>query len=184
MMDCVFVQIVFLAKNGGGEGWAQLLVFVVMAVIYGLAALAKSRSEKNVDFDEEEDEEIEKSFARSQQKLKQQQGGERVAAAREKSFEAVQPKESFSQWEPFELKEMQRQQGFIEKQSQELEPAAARPMSKSVTEKEAAAESEEEVDVEFEMQDILDFESSENLRKAILHYEILGKPVSMRKGPA
>ena len=76
MMDCVFAQIFFLAENDGGGGWAQLLVFVVMAVIYGLAALAKSRSEKNVDFDEEEDkdEQIEKSFARPQHKLKQQQG--------------------------------------------------------------------------------------------------------------
>ena len=72
MMDSVFAQMFFLAENDGGDGWAQLLVFVVMAVIYGLAALAKSKSNKDVDFDEEEDEKIERSFAQSQQRLRQQ----------------------------------------------------------------------------------------------------------------
>ena len=164
-MSFNFLKIMFLAENDGGEGWAQLLVFVVMAVIYGLAALAKSRSEKNVDFDEEEDEKVEKSFARPQQKLKQQQGGERATAGR-----------SGPLWEPFELEEMKRQQGLVEEQGQELEFEIKRP-----TVKEVVVEHEEEAGVE--IRDILDFESSEDLQKAILHYEILGKPVSMRKGP-
>ena len=174
MMNCVFSQIFFLAENDGGGGWAQLLVFVVMAVIYGLAALAKSKSNKNIDFDEEEDEEIEKSFARSEQKLKQrQQGGERAVAGVRSETKA---KRSGSLWEPFELEEMKRQQGLVEEQGQELEFEIKRP-----TVKEAVVESEEEAEVE--IRDILDFENSEDLQKAILHYEILGKPVSMRKGP-
>jgi len=166
MMDCVFAQIFFLADNdGGGDGWAQLLVFVVMAVIYGLAALAKSKSNKAIDFDEEEDEELEKSFAHSQQKLREQQGVERTADV----------KRSFS-WEPFELEEMQRQQAFAERQEEELEVKTVKAMTK----KEATIEDEE---TEVEIQDVLNFENSEDLQNAILHCEILGKPVSMRQGP-
>ena len=168
-MNCVFAQIFFLAKNDGGEGWAQLLVFVVMAVIYGLAALAKSRGNKDVDFDEEEDREIERSFARSQQKLKQQQGGDMAAK--------TEPL-----WEPFELEEMQRQQLFRDTQAKELEPEISETVSTAVTDEGAGVEYEE--DTEAEILNILNFDGGEDLQKAILYHEILGRPVSMRKSPA
>lgn len=163
----LLMQIVLAArgdKNNKGENFIQILVFVVMAILWIVGGIAKARSNKikDSDFqDEQEGEEkklakqpIQRFVKREVAKSVQKSGiGEKLLAGLKSSdLGKIELKESIIK--PIKLPKMER----------------AISAKKVVTEKSRVEEL------------VGDFGEAGKLENAILHSEILGKPLALRRG--
>ena len=187
-MNELLTQIMVAARSRKSKdmGWVQVLVFVVVAIVYAIGSVLRARANKIESKDEEQ--------------LGPERTGKAVAGTRR-----IQPRRAVGpapgrqyrpQVGPPRRKIVRPQpvaQMFSVKLAAEEEPAIveqAQPelgLARSVIPKELKVKplvvSRETPGPEVGFEGLLDFADPEDLKRAILHYEILGKPMSLR-GPS
>lgn len=173
-----------LAANGETEGWMQLIVFIIIGLVYGLSALFKSR----MDTEEQEDTAEEPQSRRSSRKPAEPAAARdpRINRSREKPKPAPEYRQKrkpagLETPQSKQSKPERRWQGGTDKNefqlSNELDrhSPASSTMGKIYGGGKKAAESTEEGGFS------LDIPDKTELQRAIVHYEIFGKPVSLKK---
>jgi len=152
-------QIYVIAQDEDG-GWVQLLVFVVMAVIWALGGILKAKRLK----DEQREEEPQRQPARPKRAILRPEHravgiGEEKTTLRSAFLQNIFPD--------------------IEKQrpAKIIKPVETPVVIKRKPLKTTLKRAEKEHIVE----DILKLDNPDDLRRAILHYEILGKPLALRQ---
>jgi hypothetical protein len=171
-MGYFFEQLILAARNRNSDdrGWIQLLVFLVIAVFYGLGSILKSKGEKRQIEDES----------------KQRRPGQP-----RKPYLAYQPAQAAQETQPRprrpETGRYSPTRGPAKSSEQLPIPTTLGNLAEPVVRpfkpiKQAKLGSYEETPRHGPaMVDLLNLEDSEALKKAILHYEILGPPVGMRQ---
>jgi len=161
-MSYILAQLILAARdsNERDTGWMQILVFVILVIFYAVGSIVKARANKTAP---KEKKQIPRKPARKPpasaielQLLKQFR---RLAGPTPRS--QPRPQVAMPQVQP-RLEELP-----------ELTPAASLLRSKT-----AGAEIPQE---KYLSEILSDYDNSERLRRAILHYEILGKPLSLRE---
>ncbi|MHC4737543.1 MAG: hypothetical protein ACYS9Y_01430 [Planctomycetota bacterium] len=180
-MNYYLAEIFLSARNRNNDngGWMQILVFVMIAVVYGISYIIKAaKAEKP---EEQQQKGKPQATRRPMQRLNQKRPVpvSRIIKAQPRRpiqaeyGEISRPKpviEKMTSKLPETLEEITIQPEMIRKPLQ-------RPKRLSVTDLDTSKPIEIIGDTP-----LIKFADSEMLRKAILHYEILGKPVSLR-GP-
>jgi len=196
---------ILLARNDepGNGGWIQLVVFVILGLVYALGGLAKMKANKAA---EGEDKAEEKPKRRPRYKPLDYLFPPRQAEAKgtgTPKVSRITPRPAREIRRPTEMpiRRERRQVARIP----EVKKKSARPpvkpalpaTKKSISSLETVVPSEigklEKLGVEFSRSQkegeqelsgrvVLDYENPDVLREAIVHYEILGKPLSLR-GP-
>ncbi len=175
-MDYSLIQIILAARNGDAEGWTNLLFIVVLAIFWALAGLAKARANKLKE--QKRDKEQPQGPAVPHRPLRPQLKPPRRKVLRpqpvvQKFASKTQPPMQFPSIEqprtpelatPAQIKELTKSVGKALEDLKERHPAIG-----------SEAQPEEAI---FEA--LLDFDDPDDLKRAILHYEILGKPLSLR----
>jgi outer membrane biosynthesis protein TonB len=176
-----------LAANGETEGWLQLIVFIIIGLVYGLSALFKSR----VDSAEQQETEQEPPQPRRTPRKPVEPESDynpRITRSRQRP----KPKPEYKQKQKRkpassetskirEDKPKERWQGGVDKNEFQLSNELDRNSPSSSTQGKIygggkkAAESTEEGGFSLDMPDKTD------LQRAIIHYEIFGKPTSLKK---
>ena len=152
-------QLILAARrdNSGDKGWVQLLVFVVMAIFWAIGGIAKARANK--------------------------------ASSMDKEKGASQTPESLRRRKEIQLQQLMGRNAF---EQQRLSSASAvkkrvKPVNKPMAEVKTRVlprQDEGEIGVaegEISVESLVGFEGPDELKRAILHYEILGKPLSLRQ---
>jgi hypothetical protein len=179
-MDYWLAQLILAARNSDEKdnGWAQILAFVILAIFYAVGSIVKARANKTAPKGKEQiprkpvrkppdlqilkqffglPEEPESSSQPSPEASKLLVRAKRPAVARQ----VVRPQMAKPQVQP-KLEEIP-----------ELTPAVLLRKSKV-----AGAEIPQ---TKYLSEILSDYDDPESLRRAILHYEILGKPLSLRE---
>jgi len=196
-------QIIVLAR-GSDEGWMNILVLVVIAVVYGLGALIKAKGKKA------EDQAPEQQTRKPQRKpsaggrgILEQFFREIQQAAEGKPTRETRPSGQTARQQTIRPQAAVRKYAAQAKQANRVQPitAPAKPkLSKPTPQVQTDFEKLSELDTgiqslpEFKskgmpaeaveswyLSELLsDYEDPEDLKRAILHYEILGKPLALR----
>lgn len=195
-----FLAQIMLARNGEDIGWMQLLVVVVLAVFYVLGTILKAKSNKAEQKDEEQPEGTGASRAFQKTAYRQvQRPGSRPPHRRQpqqprRKVMRPQPvgwKFAAEEQEAVRLKTPQpprvlklpvpTPQVQIQPELEEVQEFIGEPL-KPLGDEQLALSAETEASMA-SIQPLLDYADTEGLKRAILHYEILGKPLSLR-GPS
>jgi len=205
-MNYFVAQIILAARRRDTEGWMQILVFVVLIVFYALGSIVKAKSRK---LEEDSDEEITgRPPHRPPERMKGLQKQPRRPAGA--PVGPALPREYEPQRQPIRRKVV-RPQPAVERPLTEKQPPLERPwempemlelpllgpqVQHGIKElPEFTTETIEELEakslgfaaqkpvVEDVSSPVLDYADADELTRAILHYEILGKPLSLR-GPS
>lgn len=163
-MNGLLVQIIFSARNNGIEGWMQILVLVLVVVFYALGSILKSKTKQP---EGEAEEQLErkppgKPLERGrglQRRFAQQAEQTRVGGP------VRRPRRPQPQQPPSELP-------GTELVTEKVFPQREPPLG-SLT-------SPHEPGEELRLELLLDYADPDELRRAILHYEILGQPLAVR----
>ncbi|MBN1796821.1 MAG: hypothetical protein JW804_09125 [Sedimentisphaerales bacterium] len=176
-----------LLGQGEDEGWMQILVFIVMAVIWVIGGIMKSRSEK--------------------QKQQEKVQGQPVRPVRPKArtiYQEKAPKQPPARPKPRPLQERPAKrptfdrifapdrikQKIIDKIFPQQKPVelktkpavtSPKPTEAAIQTKMIKARDEKEKAGAVVGEVVLDFGEPEQLQAAIIHYEILGKCVGQRE---
>ncbi len=194
-MNYWLVQLVLAARRSSDRdsGWMQILVFVVLAIFYAVGSIVKARANKTAPKGKEQA--PRKPVRKSSEdfidlKMLKQLFGlpEEAESSSQPSPEASKPKIAKQQVQPTVRKVARPQPMARRKASVTVEPQAAkpqvrpRPRLKRIPGLTGEAELSTGVPQAKYLSDILsDYDDPEKLRRAILHYEILGKPLSLRE---
>jgi hypothetical protein len=159
-------QIILAARGDDVEGWINTLVVVLLVVFWAVGGILKARAKKTEAEDEEE------GYGKKPFKP-----GARPATAKP-MYKAQRA-------------QVRRPQPQRIRADMKIEPRRAKPSitgrkvqePKAAAAKMAVAEPEKPVSAleELIIEPLLSAEEPDELRKAILHYEILGKPLSLRE---
>lgn len=179
-MNNLLAQIVLAAGNNGA-GWLQILVFVVVAAVYALGSILKARANKLEEGDEEQlpGKPTQKPLdgvrgiqprrpagpAPGRQYRPQTQPPHRKVARPQPVARKFPAKKDRWAIEPLALEP-------LEKESKEL-------ISKPLEDKDTAIRAKTP-QAKYFAEALLDYADPDEIRRAILHYEILGKPLSLR----
>ena len=180
-MNYYFAEILLSARNRNSDdgGWMQILIFIVIAVFYGISYIIKAAK---IEKPEKQQEKGRPQARRSPvQRLKQKEQrpvskGVRVQPRR--PIQALQ--REISQPQPV-VEKIKSEIPSIYEETTMQEESVGKPLEvlKGLETADLGASKQKEIMLE---KPTIKFDDSEMLRKAILHYEILGKPVSLR-GP-
>jgi hypothetical protein len=167
-MDGVLLQIILAARRYDEDaGWMQLLVFVIMIVFWAVGSIVKSRSKKA---GTEEEKQLEETFSEYKQQMGRQTRPQqkKTAQLRTAARHAPAKKEPFTEPETLKSLEAERLSLFLK----ETETKAARPdISSEQTQPQAG--------INF----LPDLEGPDSLKRGVIYYEVLGKPLAMRDEP-
>ena len=207
-MDDLLLQIILARRNDDTEGWMSILVFVVLAVFWVIGGIVKAKANKAGGGDEQlPGKPVRRPPAHSRQAREQmlrqlQRPVDSAQGQRQQPRPAAQkPRMKFADLQAavrkFAVEAEQAFQSQSGKKTPVLKPVltepqnpprtveltettgktAKRPQDKLVSEPEQMPESE------YLSELLLDYADPEELRRAILHYEILGRPLSLRDQP-
>jgi hypothetical protein len=207
-MKDLLAQAVLIARTRRGEdaGWMQLLVIVVLAVFYVLRNVAKAKSNKAKQADREQltpkpgrkpPEEAKDSAKLTFQDLRRlagyppQKPGPRTRVQplsrkmvrpqpiAQKVTPEPKPAAQIPTLEPLEESKLGLAEAQIQPDFQELPDLTSKAVRKLGAKRvDIAAETP---DAKHLTEILLDYADPDELRRAILHYEILGKPLSLRE---
>jgi len=208
-MNELLAQIIIAARNNDreGVGWMQILVFVILAVFYALGGIAKAKANKlkkqqqeqtgrKPGFKPPEGTGAPKTFQRTPYQQVQRptdripgrQPSQQVRPPRRKVARpqpAVQKlatkKEQDILPETLESPELSLLRPQLQPSIEELPEFIGKPV-KGLREKHVGIPAEKPP-AEYVHGLLLDYADPDKLRRAILHYEILGKPLALR-GPS
>ena len=164
------VTLIFLilARNGDGEdtGWSQMLVFLVLAVFWIVGGIMKAKTQK---------------ANRQQQKQKPQQGSKHFQRP---DFQQVQkPAEKVTK--VYQQAQAALRPEAAAKKVEKFQEQIPKPVEMAGAVKQAerkiAKPAEKTVELVVESERLLIPEDTQQLKTAILHYEILGKPLALRE---
>jgi hypothetical protein len=197
-MNSWLIQLVLAARNRSkDDGWSQILVFVILAIFYAVGSIiskakkaakngkgqkpskpARKQQELTIDLRmlkqffglPEEPEEAKSAVQAGQEEFEQQAAKPQVAKQK------IHPT----------VRKVSRSQPVMRKAPETSKIMEMEPQVQPKLEKVPGLTGESEVLTGIQqtkyLADILsDYEDAEKLRRAILHYEILGKPVSLRE---
>lgn len=165
-MDWLIGQIVILAQPDGDENaWMQILVFIVLAVFWAVGGIMKARSAKA----QEKEEPQPKPQSRSRSTLERymQSGVQKARAAQAKVLKppAIRPA-------AVKGKDISLQSRY----------QANQPEQPKLTKQKLRPDEQVETALATLEDSAVEIENEEQLRMAMLHYEIFGKCVAFR-GP-
>ncbi len=185
-MNALLAQLI-LARGNDFEGWMDILVLVIIAAVYGLGAIIKTKRKKP---QEQGEQELGRKLAR-----KPATGGRGVL---EQFFnelrglaEPAQGRESRPIGQPARQK-IARPQPAVRKYAAEAKQAGRVQPTTRLAEPEFTGKTVEglagkRMDMAAEVPEskylsevLMDYADPDELRMAILHYEILGRPLSLR----
>ena len=179
-------QIILAARNNDGAGWMKILFIVVMAILWLVGGITKARANKPKDSDFPEEQPGRKPGFKPQEGTRtphrqprpRPQPPRREVMRPRPAIQKLAPKtEPFVQLptlEPLEVSELslsvpiEEPREFISEPIEPLKPEYT-GISTETAQPKAVIE-----------EPLLDFDDPDELRRAILHYEILGKPLSLR----
>jgi hypothetical protein len=158
MLEQLFFTI--SAANGDDDqgNWMQFLVFIIMAVIWSIGGIAKVKSSKAAQKDQEPSQKKTRRPGIPDSQKRPVQAGPviRKPITYQPVIEKIEPLDEISEiFEP-EIEPLKELNNF--------KPIIKKTEPKSITQKKS----------------ILSIDNKDDLRKAILHYEILGKPKALR----
>jgi hypothetical protein len=174
-MDKLLARIILAARGDDAEGWINTLVVVLLVVFWAIGGILKARAKKTGAEDEEE-------YGKGPFKPT-------ARPARRATAKSVYKDKArgVAVWRP----QPQRIRAGAKTLAVEVEPRQAKPSvagrkaqkPKAAVAKMAVEQSEKPVSAakELVIEPLLSAEEPDELRKAILHYEILGKPLSLRE---
>lgn len=157
-------QIILAARNNDYGSWGQLLVFVVIGIFWIVGVITKAKENKVKLADDEGEEEFAKPVD-----PQQPQPQRRIQQQRPVS----RPKRQGADTARSGAQTPLQRQGALSTASVE--------QAVKLVDKAAADIVSPEIGYKIAASPVVDFADPEELRKAILHYEILGKPLSIRK---
>ncbi len=195
-------QIIVLAR--GEEGWMNILVLVVIAAVYGLGAIIRAKGKKAEEQDQEQ------QASKPQRKPSAGGGGileqffrEIQKVAEGKLTPETRPSGQTARQQTIRPQAAVRKYAAETKQANRVQPitASAKPKSskpaplvqsdfeilsdldtgiQSLPEFKSKVMPDEVVESRFLSEVLSDYEDPDDLKRAILHYEILGKPLALR----
>ena len=202
-------QIIVIAR-GGDEGWMNILVLVVLAAVYGIGALIKAKGKQSEDQAQEQQPQrkpsaggrgiLEQIFREIQQAAEgkptretrpadqtaRQQSIRSLVAARKYAAENKQARQTQSISAPTKSKlskpTPQVQRNFeilseLDSGTQSLPELTTNVVGLAGKHKRMPAEV---FGASYLSEVLSDYEDPDELKRAILHYEILGKPLALR----
>jgi hypothetical protein len=201
---------ILLARNGepGNGGWIQLIVFVILGFIYVIGGLAKMKANKAADKEEQKDKPAERLKRQPRYKPLDDIAPPRHPEARRTAVPEVSrisPRPVRQIRRPTEMPARREHRYVarvpeaprrpvgpttkptlpeIEKSIPSLEPLEpAVPLELAKIEKLGVdlSRGQKEEDMVLAGRPALNYQDPDALREAIVHYEILGKPLSLRE---
>lgn len=166
-------------RNNDDGGWMQILVFVLIAVVYGISYILKAAKAGKP----EEQQQKGKPQARRSPFQRLNQKGQRpvsrgVKAQPRRPIQAVH--REISRPQPAVEKITAKMPATLEETAIHAE-MIGKPLQRPKGLKSIDLDTSKAIEIILD-KPLIKFDDTEMLRKAILHYEILGKPVSLR-GP-
>ncbi len=221
-MNNILAQMILLARGKDIEGWMDILVLVLVAAVYGLATILKTKKRKK-----EQEEQAKEELTRKPQRKPQSGGGvlEQFVREIQRAVEPTQERESRPAAQPAPKKVARPQPApAVRKYATEAKPAPRpKPITPPVKPKRPGLElsipapqvrpdfeelpelqtkmqalpefttrtieglvgkgkgmAEEVPNSKYLSEVLADFTDPKDLRMAILHYEILGRPLALR----
>ncbi len=207
-MSDLLAQIILAGRSDDAEGWMNILFVVVLAVFWAIAGIVKAKAKKSGGRDEQlPDKPVRRppTHSREARERMLRQLQRPVGSAQDQRQQprpaARQPRLKFADLraavQKFAVEAEQAFQPQSGKKTPELEPALTEPqippetveltesMGTSIKglQDKQASEPEQMPESEYLSELLTDYADPEELRRAILHYEILGKPLSLRDFP-
>jgi len=207
-MSDFLAQIILARRNDDAEGWMNILIVVVLAVFWAIGGIIKAKANKTGAPGEQPPGKpahkppLHSREAREQMLRQLQRPADSAQGQRQQPRPAAQqPRMKFADLQAavrkFAVEAEQAFQPQSEKKTPTLKPVLTdpqippktvehpEPISKIVKglQDKRAYEPEEMPESEYLSELLTDYADPEELRRAILHYEILGKPLSLRDSP-
>lgn len=152
-----------LAQKGDPESWMQLIVFIIIAVVYGLTALLKSK------FDDKSEQEGEEEYSSEDIKHRAVKAAERrIGAIKDKQKPPRPAQKKTKHPETFRGKNL----SFSAPVEIEKKPSNSVPEIFPEKTKKSGLQNEQDF--------TLEISAESKLQEAMIHFEIFGKPVSLR----
>lgn len=205
-MNDLLLQIILARRNDEVEGWMQILVFIVLAAFWLIGGIIKAKANKsgtgsngNLPRKPLRKPPVHSREAREQMLKQLERSAGSGQGQRQQPRPAEQkPRMKFSDLQAavrkFAVEAEQAFQVNPKEPTPELKPALAEPnvetermelpeipiTSVKGLQDKRALEPEQMPESEYLSELLTDYADPEELRRAILHYEILGKPLSLR----
>jgi len=165
-MNELFAQTILAARNEDIEGWMNILIVVVLAVFWAIGGILKARSKKP----EQEEEQLTDKPTRRQTAIPQVEQLRRRVRRPQPVVQATIPKKPIPVLtsEAIEEPKLPKLKPQVQPAVEEIPQLISKPV--------------ERPELRPDIESLLDYADPDELRRAILHYEILCKPLSLR-GP-
>jgi hypothetical protein len=168
-MEYILIQMVLAARRGDDGDWMELLIFIIIAVVYALGGIIKKTRDSKIDLGEDKAEKKKPSVRkqRPQFEPKRAKAAEKPSFFHEVSFKLKKPPKVIAEPKAPQVSESTPVEPVFKVNMKELDVDKAAP----VIEKQKP---------EVVVDSLLHLDDPDELRRAILHYEVLGKPVALR----
>ena len=201
-MNCFLAQIILAARNGDGKNWINILVFVALAIFYAVGSIFKAKTSKA---EQKGDEQLARKPARKPPEGTK--GLQKQALEQLRRPAGPPPRRQFRPQVQPPRRKVMRPRPAVQKPAtkleQEIEFETIEPLEALKLPPSAALEEYKEPVIkplkgledmrigipsetaqpEAAIEPLLDYADTDELKRAILHYEILGRPLSLR-GPS
>jgi len=207
-MSELLAQIILAGRSDDAEGWMNILIVVVLAVFWAIGGIIKAKANKTGAPGEQPPGKparkppLHSREAREQMLRQLQRPADSAQDQRQQPRPAAQqPRMKFADLQAavrkFAVEAEQAFQPQSDKKTPELKPILTEPKIPPETVKpkepigktvkrlkdKLVSEPAQMPESEYLSELLTDYADPEELRRAILHYEILGKPLSMRDSP-
>ena len=207
-MSKLLAQIILAGRSDDAEGWMNILIVVVLAVFWAIGGIVKAKAKKTGGPDEQlpgkpaRKPPLHSREAREQMLKQLQRPADFAQGQRQQPRPAAQqPRMKFADLRAAVRKfAVEAEQAFQPQSGQKtpvLKPVLTEPQNPPKTvelteptgknvkglQDKRAYESEQMPESEYLYELLTDYADPEELRRAILHYEILGKSLSLRDYP-
>jgi hypothetical protein len=206
-MNEILSQIISAARSNDIEGWMNILIVLILAIFWAIGGIIKAKTKKAKEEGEEQltdrparrrresamglqkqspqqpsrertaAQELHKQYRRQVEQLRRKISGPRPIASTTAAGKKSMVFPSF----------ISPEETILEKLKSEVTPSAEKQLKPEPKIERArklkdiyADISAEKAKAEISIESLLDYTDPDGLRRAILHYEILGKPLSLR----
>ena len=205
-MDGLLLQIILARRNDELEGWMQILVYIVFAILFLVSGIIKAKANKSQTSDKgnlarkpPRKPTVHSREAREQMLKRLERPSDSSQGQRQQPRPATQkPRLKFADLQAavrkFAVEAEQAFQATTKEPTPELKPALKEPTIKAETveltepivktvkglQDKQVPKPAQTPESEYLSELLTDYADPDELRRAILHYEILGKPLSLR----
>jgi hypothetical protein len=184
-MNYILAQLVLAARKSDEDtGWMQILVVVILAIFYAVGSIVKARANKAAPKGKKQIPRKRPESAIDLRMLKQlfglpeeaESGSQPSPEASKPLVRAKRPAVARQVVRPSAFSETSPLGGQVQPKLEELPE-----LTPDVLLRKSEAAGAEIPQTKYLSEILSDYETAESLRRAILHYEILGKPISLRE---